>query len=196
MVSLNGQRPVDVRILERMAAQLIHRGPDELNICGDEGFGFIFRRLSIVGIQNGRQPLKNEDRSVTAVVNGEFFRHQSARRRLEARGHQFRTDSDSEILVHLWEEEQEAVFASLRGQFALALHDAKSQTLVLARDRVGICPLFYCQVGDWLLFASEIKALLASALMERRVDFAGLDQVFTFFCMLGARTAFEGIRSV
>lgn len=196
MVSLIGQRFVDVRILERMAAQLVHRGPDDLSLCVGEDFGFIFRRLNIVGIQNGRQPLTNEDRSVTAVVNGEFFRHQSVRLLLESRGHQFRTNSDSEILVHLWEEQKEAAFANLRGQFALALHDAKAKLLVLARDRVGICPLYYCQAGDWLLFASEIKALLAAGMIERQVDLAGLDQVFTFFCMPGARTAFEGIRSV
>ncbi|MGE5195052.1 MAG: asparagine synthase (glutamine-hydrolyzing), partial [Deltaproteobacteria bacterium] len=197
IVDLYGNRPVCRETLERMAASLVHRGPDEDGYFAARGIGLASRRLSIVGVADGRQPVFNEDRSVVAVYNGELFDHVEVRRELADRGHVIRTRSDSELLVHLWEEYGEEIFSRLRGQFAFALVDLRRRQVVLARDRFGICPLYWTRTGDGrLVFASEIKALLASRLIPRAADLNGLDNIFTFFWMPGRRTAFRGISAV
>ncbi|MCI0681727.1 MAG: asparagine synthase (glutamine-hydrolyzing), partial [Gemmataceae bacterium] len=156
------------------------------------------RRLSIVGLADGKQPIASEDHGVVAVFNGEFFDYPELKQRLEARGHQFRTHCDTELIPHLWEDHQEQMFDHLRGQFALAVWDQRRRRLVLARDRFGICPLYWTRQtsadGDWLLFASEIKALLASDMVTARPDLKGIDQVFHFFAVPGPSTCFEGIQ--
>ena len=131
-----------------------------------------------------------------AVFNGELFDYPELRESLLQRGHQVRSHSDSELLVHLWEDFGEEMFSRLRGQFAFALLDIPQQRLVLGRDRVGICPLYWARNGDWLVFGSEIKALIASELTPVAPDPKGLDNIFTFFCMPGRRTAFQGISAV
>ena len=131
-----------------------------------------------------------------AVFNGELFDHREQRAALEDQGHSFRSSCDSEILVHLWEEYGEAMFERLRGQFAFALYDKTRRQLILARDRVGICPLHYAVRGGWLYFGSEIKAILASGRIPARADALGLDHIFTFFSMPSRRTAFEGISAI
>src|SRR5262249_41272795 len=155
------------------------------------------RRLSIVGLSDGRQPITNEDRTISVVFNGELFDYPEQKARLEARGHQFRTHCDTEIIPHTWEDDQEQMFQHLRGQFAIALWDQNRQRLILARDRFGICPLYWTRQqtdsGEWLLFASEIKALLASRMVPARPDPRGINHAFTFFAVPGPVTCFEGI---
>lgn len=171
LISLGERQPLPAGTLQAMAASLVHRGPDEDGYLERPGLGLASRRLSIVGLSDGRQPITNEDRSVTVVFNGEFFDYPERKAALESRGHRFRTHCDTELIPHTWEDHQERMFDHLRGQFALALWDDKKQQLILGRDRFGICPLFWTRQrnssGDWLLFASEIKALLASGMVER-----------------------------
>src|SRR5438552_3564040 len=178
-IDLSGRRPFPAGALKRMADALVHRGPDEDGYLELPGLGLASRRLSIVGLADGRQPITNEDGSVAVIFNGEIFEYPELRAGLESRGHTFRTHCDTEVIPHLWEEHQERLFAQLRGQFAFALWDQRRQRLVLARDRLGICPLFWTRQvvagGEWLLFASEIKGLLASGLVEARPDVHGID---------------------
>ncbi len=154
------------------------------------------RRLAIIDLAGGRQPIANEDRSIWVAFNGELFEYPSLRRDLLARGHHLATRCDTEAWVHLYEDEREGMFARARGQFAVSLWDRNSRTLFLGRDRVGICPLYYTEVDGWLLWGSEIKALLASGLVAARPDPKGIDHLFTFFCAGTTRTFFEGIKSV
>src|SRR5438874_5419382 len=151
------RRPVPPGILQDMAAALIHRGPDEDGYLTRPGLGLASRRLSIVGLADGRQPIYNEDRSVAVVFNGELFDYRERKPELEARGHVFRTHCDTELLPHLWEDHGEEMLVKLRGQFALALWDERRQQLILARDRFGICPLYWTRQrtpdGELLLFA-------------------------------------------
>ena len=197
VVDLKGRRPVPAGAVEAMARALFHRGPDEDGSFTAPGLELASRRLSIVGLADGQQPKFNEDRTVTVVYNGELFDHRETRAELEGRGHRFTSRCDTEIVPHLWEEHGEAMFERLHGQFALALWDARQRRLVLGRDRFGICPLFWARqtsaAGDWLLFASEIKALLASGMVEPRPDPRGIDHVFTFFALPGPVTCFEGV---
>jgi asparagine synthase (glutamine-hydrolysing) len=198
MIDLTGQgRPIPAGILGRMASAILHRGPDEDGYFEAPGIGLANRRLSIVGLADGKQPIRNEDGSVVTVFNGEFFDYPERRRELEARGHRFRTHTDTELIPHLWEDHQEAMFDHLHGQFAVACFDQRRRRIVLGRDRVGICPLFWTRQdvgGEWLLFASEIKALLASGLVTPRADLRGIDQVFNFIAVPGPATCFAGIQ--
>ncbi len=198
LIDLTGRRPVPPEVLGRMAEALVHRGPDEDGFLEQPGLGLASRRLSIVGLADGRQPIGNEGGDVVVVFNGEVFDHPELRAELEGRGHVFRTRCDTEVLPHLYEESGEAMLPRLRGQFALALWDARRRRLLLARDRFGICPLFWTRQvtpeGEWLLFASEIKALLASGLVPARADERGIDQIFTFFALPGPETCFAGVQ--
>ncbi len=193
LIDLGYRRAIAPEMLSAMAKSLYHRGPDEEGFLRLPGLGLASRRLSIVGLADGRQPIANEDRSVTVVFNGELFDYPEQRTALEKRGHRFTTHCDTEIIPHLWEEHGEGMFERLRGQFALALWDERRQMLVLGRDRFGICPLYWSRQGDWLLFASEIKALLASGLIEAKADLRGLNHIFTFFAQPGPVTCFAGI---
>jgi len=194
---LSGRRSFPAGVLQRMADALYHRGPDEDGYLSQPGLALASRRLSIVGLSDGRQPVGNEDNSVVVVYNGELFDYPEQRAELQRHGHHFRTHTDTELIPHLWEDHHEGVFERLRGQFAFALWDERRQQLVLARDRLGICPLFWTRQthdgGDWLLFASEIKALLASGLVEARADVRGIDQLFTLMGLPGPVTCFEGV---
>src|SRR5687768_3276076 len=189
MADLSGRRTVASGVLASMADAIRHRGPDDEGYFQADRIGLASRRLSVVGLADGHQPVTNEDGSVVAVFNGELFDHQEKKALLESRGHRFSTQCDTELIPHLWEELRERMFESLRGQFAIALYDRRRRRLVLARDRFGICPLFWTRQtsadGDWLIFGSEIKALLASGLVEARPDLKGIDQVFHFFAVPG-----------
>ena len=195
IIDLSGSRPIPSGILTRMADAITHRGPDEDGYLEELGIGLANRRLSIVGLADGKQPIGNEDRSVVTVFNGEFFDYPEAKAKLEAKGHQFRTHCDTELIPHLWEDHQEGMFEHLKGQFAIALWDRKRRIVILARDRFGICPLYFSVQGDWLLFGSEIKALLASGLVDAKVDLRGIDQAFNFFSLPGPATCFAGVTS-
>jgi len=194
IVSLAGNRAIANGLVERMTQAIIHRGPDEEGYFRRPGVVLGSRRLSIVGLADGQQPVSNEDRSISVVYNGEFFDYLEKRAELEARGHRLITHCDTEIIPHLWEETQEGMFERLRGQFALALWDERNRRLVLGRDRFGICPLYWTRQGDWLLFASEIKALLASGMVPAEPDLRGIDHIFTFSALPGPITCFKGVQ--
>jgi asparagine synthase (glutamine-hydrolysing) len=200
MIDLAGTRPVPAGTLQAMAAAIVHRGPDEDGYLERPGVGLASRRLSIVGLLDGRQPISNEDGSIQVVFNGELFDFPERRAELERRGHRFRTHCDTELLPHLWDEYGDAFFDHLRGQFAFALWDERRRQVILARDRFGICPLYWTRQatdsGEWLLFASEIKALLATGLVEVRPNPRGINHVFTFFATPGPITCFEGVQSL
>ena len=200
LVHLSGSSAVPPGILHRMADALLHRGPDDDGYLERAGIGLANRRLSIVGLADGRQPIGNEDGSVQAVFNGEFFDYREVKSALEEKGHRFATHCDTELIPHLWEEYQDGMFARLRGQFAFALYDEPRHRLILARDRFGIIPLYWSRQasrdGEWLLFASEIKALLASGMVHAGPDLRGIDQVFHFFAVPGPSTCFEGVQAL
>ena len=187
-------------ILQRMADALSHRGPDDEGYFERSDVGLANRRLSIVGLADGHQPIGNEDGSVVTVFNGELFDYRSVKHALEANGHRFATHCDTEVIPHLWEDHQEETFARLRGQFAFALYDQPRRRVVLARDRFGIIPLYWSRQktsdGEWLLFASEIRALLASGMVRARLDLRGIDQVFHFFAVPGPSTCFADVQAL
>ena len=198
IIDLTDRRPVPDGVLQRMADAILHRGPDEEGYLIEPGIGLASRRLSIVGLADGQQPITNEDGTAAVVYNGELFDYPEQRAILEGRGHKFRTHCDTELIPHFWDEYQEGMFEHLHGQFAFCLFDKKRQQVILARDRFGICPLYWTRQSklgqDWLLFASEIKALLASGLIDPQVDLLGLDQVFHFFAIPGPQSCFKGIQ--
>ena len=202
VVDLAGKRSAPRRVISRMAKAILHRGPDEDGFLERNGMILANRRLSIVGLADGKQPISNEDGSIWVVFNGEFFDYPEKRKELEAKGHVFRTHTDTELIPHLWEEYQEGMFAHLKGQFAFCLYDSRQNCLILARDRIGICPLFYTWQrpkegpmtgANVFMFASEIKALLASGMVEAKVDPRGINHIFTFFAIPGPSTCFEGV---
>ena len=189
-------REVDRARLEAMAARIVHRGPDGGGFFAAPGVGLAHRRLSIIDLEGGQQPLGNEDGLVQVVFNGEIYNYRELRRSLESRGHKFATSSDTEVLVHLYEEEGEHLVEKLRGMFALAIWDARRKRLVLARDRVGIKPLYFLRDGEKLLFSSELKGILAYGDVPRRVDPAALEDYLTFGMVAGTRTIFRGIEKL
>jgi asparagine synthase (glutamine-hydrolysing) len=193
---LTGTREYSARRLLAMTSAIAHRGPDDEQIYIEPGVALGARRLSIIDLAGGRQPISNEDSSVWVAFNGELFEYPELRRQLLADGHRLATRCDTEAWVHLYEDHREAMFAKARGQFAVSLWDRNTRTLILGRDRVGICPLYYTEVDGWLLWGSEIKALLASGLVAARPDRRGVDHLFTFFCAGTTRTFFEGISSL
>jgi len=172
--------PVAVSDLHAMCNAMVHRGPDdEGHYCG-HGVGLAMRRLSIIDLQGGHQPIPNEDRSVWCVLNGEIYNYRELRAELEGRCHRFATASDTEVIVHLYEEYGSACVEKLRGMFAFAVWDQHAHTLMLARDRLGIKPLYYAEVGPRLLFASELKVLLALPEVERAIDWQSLCFMLSF----------------
>jgi asparagine synthase (glutamine-hydrolysing) len=196
VIDLRGRVRPDRVILQRMADALWHRGPDDDGFLVAPGIGLAHRRLSIVGLDNGQQPIFNEDRTVVVICNGELFDHPELRLELEAKGHVFATSTDVEVIVHLYEEYGEEFIHRLQGQFAFSLVDLRRRIVLLARDRVGICPLFMSRQGDSLYFGSEIKALIASGAVAPRADPRGLDHLFTFFALGGRRTMFQGVQAI
>jgi asparagine synthase (glutamine-hydrolysing) len=187
-------RPVAPALLARMTEVLRHRGPDGDGFYCAPGIGLGFRRLAIVDLATGDQPIANEDGSVVVVCNGEIYNHVELRRELAAAGHRFRTGSDAEVIVHLYEAHGDGFLAHLRGMFGLALWDAREQRLLLARDRLGIKPLHYAITPAGLVFGSEQKAIFASGEVEPRHDIQALGQLFSYGRIVGARTFASGIR--
>jgi asparagine synthase (glutamine-hydrolysing) len=175
---------------------LTHRGPDEAGLHCDAHAALGHRRLSIVDLSTGQQPLSNEDGSVWVIFNGEIYNHAETRRELEAHGHTYRTKSDTETIVHAYEQWGDECVHRFRGMFAFAIWDAPKRRLLLVRDRLGIKPLYWSRVGDTLLFASEIKALLASGLVEPRTNTAVLPEVLSTRYVSGAETMFQGVHKL
>ncbi len=197
ILNLKKDTPIEQDLLERMLGIIRHRGPDEFGIYLDSKMGMGNARLSIIDLSTGSQPICNEDETVWIVFNGEIFNYIELREKLRAKGHTFRTSSDTEVIVHLYEEYGTQCLHQLNGQFAFAIWDVRggtqNGTLFMARDRVGIRPLFYTQVDGRLIFGSEIKAVLLYPDVWTRLDLLSLAQVFTFWSPLSPRTLFENI---
>jgi asparagine synthase (glutamine-hydrolysing) len=184
---------VSPALVRSMADAIQHRGPDDdgYHFSGPVGLGF--RRLSIIDLNTGHQPISNEDGSVWVVFNGEIYNYRELRAELAAKGHTLKTRTDTEVLVHLYEEYGPQMVEKLRGMFGFAIWDDKHRTLFLARDRVGIKPLYYCLTRRFLSFGSEIKAILADPEVEREVDRTMIDRFLTFYYMPGEQTLFKNI---
>jgi asparagine synthase (glutamine-hydrolysing) len=186
----------DEALVRRMAATIVHRGPDGDGYFANDGVALGARRLSIIDLPGSNQPIFNEDGSVVTVFNGEIYNYQELRSILEAKGHALRTAGDTEVLVHLYEEYGEAGVHLLRGMFAYAIWDRRRRRLLLARDRLGIKPLYYAEVGGRLVFASEIKALMAVPGASRDIDAQALDLYLTLQYVPGPRTMLSAVRKI
>ena len=192
-----GLPPPSREVLASMAGALAHRGPDEFGLYRDNDAGLSHARLSIIDLATGQQPLTNERQTLWISFNGEIFNYLELRDELVASGHTFRTRSDTEVIVHAYEQWGEDAFRRMNGQWAVALWDAAQRSLILARDPLGVRPLYVCEHDGRLYFASEVKAIFAAdAAVPRRLDPAGLDQVFTLWSTVSPRTVFEGIEQV
>lgn len=194
--SASGPPPASPQVVARMQAQLVHRGPDDNGMFLDDRVGLGFRRLAIVDLDGGNQPISNEDGNLWLICNGEIFNAPSLRRQLIHKGHRFATGSDVEVILHLYEDHGEALLEQLNGQFAFALYDSHKKRLFCARDPFGVAPFFYTQVGKALVFASEIKAILTYPGVVREVDLTGLDQILSLPGLVSPRTMFKGIHSL
>lgn len=184
------------RIIEKMNKTLFHRGPDEQDTMVFDNVALGFSRLSIIGLENGMQPLYNEDESVVLICNGEIFNYVELRKELTSKGHTFKTRSDIEVIIHLYEDMGMELLNKLNGQFAFSIYDKKKEMLYCARDHMGICPFYYTKVDNTFIYASEIKAILEHPKVKREVDTVGLDQVFTFPGLISPRTMFKNINSL
>lgn len=182
--------------LVAMTKAFDYRGPDEEGYHAGPGVGFGFRRLAIVDLRHGQQPMYSEDRDIVSICNGEIYNHTALRRTLEQTGHRFRTRCDVEVLIPMYRRYGLDFIKQLNGQFGFALYDRPRRRLMLGRDQIGISPLFYTRIGDTLLFASEIKGLLQHPRVQPEIDLQGLDQVLTFPGPVSPRTLFKGIHSV
>ncbi|MCZ6798866.1 MAG: asparagine synthase (glutamine-hydrolyzing) [Nitrospirae bacterium] len=196
IIDLKEEREISGSLIESMCNSMIHRGPDGQGLFLEGSVGLGMRRLSIIDLQTGWQPIYNETRDVVAFQNGEIYNYQALRSSLLDLGHHFSTDSDTEVLVHLYEEYGEDCVNHLNGMFAIAIYDAKRKRLLLARDKVGIKPLFYSVVDHFLVFGSEIKTVLASGLVSNRVDSEGVNDYFTFLYVVAPRTIYQEIQEL
>lgn len=189
-------QPINETVLRRMTGALVHRGPDDEGYFVSERIGLGHRRLSIVDVAGGHQPIFNEDGSIAIVFNGEIYNYLELRRLVAARGHQLQTCSDTETIVHLYEEFGDACVEHLRGMFAFALWDARNQKLLLVRDRVGKKPLYFAEVGGALIFGSELKALLEHPAMSREIDPLAVADYFSYQFVPAPKTIYRHARKL
>jgi asparagine synthase (glutamine-hydrolysing) len=187
------QRQADPAVLKGMSAAIAHRGPDGEGFFAEPGVALVHRRLSIIDLAGGKQPMGNEDGSVQVVLNGEIYNYRELSQWLVARGHTLRTQSDTEVLVHLYEEAGEDLVLRLRGMFAFALWDRTRRRLLLARDRVGLKPLYVYRDGEKVLFGSELKAILAHPNVDRSIDPAAVEDYLAFGMIPGERAIFRRV---
>jgi len=190
-----GRRP-EPGVVENMTSRLAHRGPDDEAFHIVPGFGLGFRRLAIIDLEGGRQPFFSGDGRYVSACNGEIYNWREIRKDLESRGYVFHTLCDTEVVLHAYREYGPGFVERLNGQFAYAVYDRETHTLCLGRDQTGIAPMFYLARGGIILFASEIKSILAYPGVEKRVNLTALDQVFSFPGLISPHTMFEGISSV
>src|SRR6202047_411150 len=190
-----GQR-VNHDVLMPMNQQIVHRGPDDDGFFVEENVGLAMRRLSIIDIRTGHQPITNENQTLWIVFNGEIYNHQELRKDLEPRGHRYRTKSDTETIVHLYEQYGDDCVRHLRGMFAFAIWDRSTRSLFIARDRLGIKPLYYYYDGKTLLFGSEIKAILAHPGMKPEFNRGTLAEYLAFGYITGTQSMYAGIRKL
>jgi asparagine synthase (glutamine-hydrolysing) len=184
------------QLLDRMNQTILHRGPDDDGVFLGEGVGLGFRRLSIIDVAGGHQPISNEDGTLWVMLNGEIYNYPELRRELDAKGHRFATHSDTETIVHLYEEYGENCIAKLHGMFAIALWDAPRRRLLLARDRVGKKPLFYAADRNRIVFGSELKALLAAGGIDKDIDREGLSDYFSLGYIPAPKTVYRAVRKL
>ncbi len=188
-----GPEGVSLSTLRSMVGALYHRGPDESGCYLDDYVGLGHARLSIIDLACGTQPIHNEDKSMWIIYNGEVYNYPELRSQLQQQGHRFYTATDTEVILHLYEECGVDCLNRLNGQFAFAIWDVKKKVLFLARDRVGIRPLYYTLADNTLIFASEIKSIFVNKEVPREIDPIAMDQIFTFWTTLTPRTVFKGI---
>ena len=193
IINLGHQRPISSDALSRMVSIQKHRGPDSTGAYLDDNIGLAHSRLSIIDLSEGTQPIHNEDKTLWIIYNGEVFNYPELRQELIKSGHKFYTTSDTEVILHLYEQKGIHCLNELNGQFAFAIWNSITRTLFLARDRVGILPLFFTIQNQRLYFASEIKAIFANDEINRTLDYEALDQIFTFWTTLPGKTAFDKI---
>src|ERR1700728_2101245 len=187
---------VEPATLRRMCAAMVHRGPDDEGIYTAGSVGLGMRRLSIVDLATGHQPLSNEDATAWIVFNGEIYNHAALREKLQSLGHRYSTNSDTETIVHLYEEYGKDCVQHLRGMFAFAIWDTKKKSLFIARDRLGIKPLYYCLTSQNFLFGSEIKVLLSYRGAPREFNRATLPEYLAFGYLSGDETFYQGIHKL
>jgi len=186
----------DEMIIRNMNNKLRHRGPDAQDTLLFDNIALGFSRLSIIGLNNGMQPISNEDNSLILICNGEIFNYIELKEKLQKSGHKFKTETDVEVILHLYEEYGHNFLNKLNGQFAFALYDKKERKLFCARDHMGIIPFFYTFDKNYFIFGSEIKSILEHPSVNREVDMIGLDQIFTFAGLISPRTMFKNIHSL
>ena len=185
---------IEASIIKKMTDVLSHRGPDDDGYYLEEGIALGQRRLSIIDLEGGKQPVHNEDSSIWVIYNGEIFNYIELSEELQKKGHKFYTKSDTEVIVHTYEEYGLNFLEKFIGQFALALWDSKKQKLILARDRVGIRPLFYSILNqNTLLFGSEMKSIMKYPGFVRQIDHKGLEQIYTYWVNVPPKTVFKNI---
>ncbi len=193
ILNLAANPPVEEATIRQMLAMIRHRGPDQFGIFLDEHVALGNARLSIIDLSHGQQPISNEDKTLWIVFNGEIFNHTELRVELQARGHQFATNCDTETVIHAYEEYGPDCLSHFNGQFVIAIWNTRDRSLFIARDRLGVRPLFYTVSEGALIFGSEIKAILADSRVKAEIDPVALDQIFTYWSTLSPRTTFRGI---
>lgn len=181
-------------VLNRMLTRINHRGPDECGVYTNGNFGFGSVRLSIIDIEGGHQPMPNEDLTLWIVFNGEIFNYIELKTELEVKGHRFRTQSDTEVILHLYEEFGEDCLSKLNGQFVFSIWDKNKKELFLARDRVGIRPLYYYHTTDLFVYGSEIKAIFEHNRVNRELSVEGISETLTFWTTMSPSTVFKGVK--
>lgn len=191
-----GPKPVFEEEVQAMCDAMTHRGPDDAGYYVGDQVALGMRRLSIIDIDGGHQPVHNEDRSVWVVFNGEIYNFKQLRLSLEKQGHRFYTDTDTEVIVHLYEEYGESCVEKMRGMFAFAVWDSRQKKLLLARDRLGVKPLVYAVVNERLLFGSELKVLLQIPDIERRINLGSMNSLFTALCTPAGESIIEGVHKL
>ena len=194
IVDLTAERPINEGLLATMNGLLSHRGPDGDGFHFEPGVGLGHRRLAIIDPEGGKQPVYNEDHSVVVTYNGEIFNFQEVEVELVKRGHTFRTRCDTEVIVHAWEEWGVDCLARFNGMFAFALWDKRQKTLFMARDRLGVKPLYYAELADGrIVFGSELKTLLVHPDVPRRIDPLAVEEYFAFGYVPDPATIYQGV---
>jgi len=187
---------VEPGVLDRMTDAMTHRGPNDRGTHSEPGVALGVRRLSIVDVAGGHQPVCSEDGAIWAIQNGELYNHEDVRRELAPHGHRFASRCDTEILPHLYEEVGERFPERVRGKFGMAVWDSRRRRAVVARDRLGVKPMYYAQAGDLVVFASELKSLLASGLVDRQLDYEAIEAYMTLGFVPGPMTPLAGVRKL
>src|SRR6266513_1210403 len=186
-------KPVFEEEVVVMCDAMVHRGPDDAGYYSDDRAAMGMRRLSIIDLSRGHQPVHNEDKTIWVVFNGEIYNFKTLRASLERQGHTFYTGTDTEVIVHLYEQYGERCVEKMRGMFAFAVWDSRCKTMLLARDRLGIKPLFYTVANGRFAFGSELKVLLQLPEIERRLNWGSVNHLFSALCTPSQESIIEGV---